>query len=195
MKLIIDNSKKNTKLPKVMRAAIRWFVQKGIEGTTIKDIARHAGVAEGALYRHFKSKEDLAWHLFSTHLNQFSIELMGKVLSRKECRARVEVFISECLSAFEKERDLFTYLILSEHRELKKFSSHHMHPGHVVLKIIEDGQKEGLIRAADPQVLSALFLGAVIRVCVVRMYGSIPKDLRKHAPDITRSLWALLSKD
>lgn len=39
MNIIIEQSKEKTKLPGVMRAALKLFV-KGIDGTTIKDIAR-----------------------------------------------------------------------------------------------------------------------------------------------------------
>ncbi|HNC74736.1 MAG TPA: helix-turn-helix domain-containing protein, partial [Elusimicrobiota bacterium] len=77
MKLIVEEGKAGTVLPRVMRAALRLFVEKGINATTIKDIARAGGVSEGALYRHFKSKEDLAFHIFTTHLNDFTMRLAG----------------------------------------------------------------------------------------------------------------------
>lgn len=192
MNFIIDKKKELTKLPKVMRASIHLFVDKGIDGTTIKDIAKAAGVAEGALYRHFRSKEELAWHLFSTHLNQFTVELMGKALEENDPRKRVEIFVRECFTAFEEDRDLFTYLILSEHQELKRFPIDYKHPGHVVLKIIEEGQKTGHIRSMDPYILGSLVLGGIIRICVTRMYGSITNDLREHIAEVTEALWTLL---
>ena len=63
MKFIVDAAKTKTVLPRVMRAAVRLFVAKGIDGTTIKDIAAAGGGSEGALYRHFQSKEELAYAL------------------------------------------------------------------------------------------------------------------------------------
>ena len=45
--------------------ALRLFVEKGIAETSIRDIARATHVAEGALYRHYASKDDLAWRLFA----------------------------------------------------------------------------------------------------------------------------------
>src|SRR5687767_1307036 len=147
MNIIIDDNKKNTRLPDVMRAAIHLFVKKGIHGATIKDIAKEAGVAEGSLYRHFKSKEDLAWHLFSTHLSQFTADLMTRVYPLSTAKARVRKFVEESFAAYEEDPELYSYLILREHSELAQYAQNYVHPGNVVIKIIEDGQKSGEIRA------------------------------------------------
>ncbi|MGZ4582944.1 MAG: TetR/AcrR family transcriptional regulator [Mycobacterium sp.] len=40
-------------------AALRVFAQKGVDGASIKDVARAAGVTPGLLYHYFASKEDL----------------------------------------------------------------------------------------------------------------------------------------
>ncbi|HJZ17361.1 MAG TPA: helix-turn-helix domain-containing protein, partial [Stellaceae bacterium] len=51
---------------KVERAAVELFAANGFDGVSIADIATAAGVSQGALYRHYPSKEELAWALFST---------------------------------------------------------------------------------------------------------------------------------
>ena len=175
-----------------MRAAIHNFVKKGIDGTTVEDIATQAGVAEGALYRHFKGKDELAWYLFSTHLNQFTTDVMGKVLAEQSVQDRLRVFVYECFAAFETDRDLFTFLILTEHRELKKYPETYMHPGHLMVKIVEDGQKDSVVRPGEPYLLGALLIGAVIRACIVRMYGRVHNDLRQCAPEVSEALWAMI---
>ena len=178
-----------------MRSAIHLFVTQGIDGATTKDIARAAGVAEGALYRHFKSKEDLAWHIFNVHLRQFTTELLGKVLSKNSAAERVRVFVEESFAAFESDRDLFTYLILREHSELAKYAQTQQHPGHVAMRIIEDGQKTGEIRPGEPYLLGALFVGGVIRACVVKMYGNIKGELRRYSKEVAEGVWRMLQKE
>lgn len=195
MQLIIDKEKRHTKLPNVMRAAIRLFVKQGIDGTTIQDIAREAGVSEGALYRHFKSKDALAWHLFSTHLAEFTTHLFSMVLSQPTAEERIRVFVAECFKAFEANRDLFTYLILSEHRELKKYPGTQLHPGHVILKVIQEGQAAGEIRRGDPYILGSLVLGGIIRVCVVKIHGAIEERLTKHEKEVGNLLWSMIAHE
>jgi AcrR family transcriptional regulator len=44
---------------RIRDAAIRLFAERGIDGTTVRDIAREAGVSSGLLRHHFGSKEAL----------------------------------------------------------------------------------------------------------------------------------------
>ncbi len=46
---------------RLIEAALHLFAEKGVGGTSIKDIAREAGVAQGLLYHYFASKDDLLW--------------------------------------------------------------------------------------------------------------------------------------
>jgi AcrR family transcriptional regulator len=42
---------------KILKAALHLFAQRGYSGTTTKDLAQSAGVAEGTLFRHFENKK------------------------------------------------------------------------------------------------------------------------------------------
>lgn len=44
---------------RIFHQAIRLFLKKGYHGTSIDNITHAAGITKGALYWHFKSKEDL----------------------------------------------------------------------------------------------------------------------------------------
>jgi AcrR family transcriptional regulator len=43
----------------LLEVAARLFAKRGFARTTTREIARAAGVSEGAIYRHFRSKEEL----------------------------------------------------------------------------------------------------------------------------------------
>ncbi|MEA3296579.1 MAG: TetR/AcrR family transcriptional regulator [candidate division Zixibacteria bacterium] len=47
----------------LLASARKLFVKKGYRGTTTEEIARKAGLTKGALYFHFKSKEDILLEL------------------------------------------------------------------------------------------------------------------------------------
>lgn len=194
LKYIVDANKTGTILPRVMRAAVRLFVAKGIDGTTIKDIAAAGAVSEGALYRHYKSKEDLAHAIFATHVNEFSHELTALVNRQKPGRAQLRAFVAAAFEAFETERDLFTYLILSEHRALERYPATFKHPGHVALEIVRDGQTAGAFQKMDPYIAASLLLGSVIRLCVVRFREGIGSDLRRETDTVADALWRALKK-
>jgi len=58
-----EKNKEQTK-QRILRAALELFKEKGLEGTTTKEISKRAGIAEGTLFNYFKTKEDLALYFF-----------------------------------------------------------------------------------------------------------------------------------
>lgn len=45
----------------ILRSAATLFAKQGVEGTSMEEIARHAGLTQGAIYSNFRSKSDLWW--------------------------------------------------------------------------------------------------------------------------------------
>ena len=42
---------------KILKAAQKLFARNGFDGTTTKELAEKAGIAEGTLFRHFTTKK------------------------------------------------------------------------------------------------------------------------------------------
>lgn len=53
---------------RLLEAADKLFATEGLV-VTLKDVARHAGVGVGTVYRHFPTKDDLVAALFAEQLN------------------------------------------------------------------------------------------------------------------------------
>lgn len=60
---------------KIVEKARKLFANRGYQGTTIADIAAAAGFSQGAIYRHFKSKEELLWACIGPPLKK-SLEII-----------------------------------------------------------------------------------------------------------------------
>jgi AcrR family transcriptional regulator len=58
-----EKNKERTK-ERILSAALQLFKEKGLEGTTTKEISKRSGIAEGTLFNYFKTKEDLALYFF-----------------------------------------------------------------------------------------------------------------------------------
>ncbi len=50
----------------IIRAAHKLFVQQGYHGTSMRQIAKQAGIALGGLYNHFDSKQEVFQAEFSS---------------------------------------------------------------------------------------------------------------------------------
>jgi AcrR family transcriptional regulator len=54
-----DENKMTDKQIKILNAAIETFSEKGFAASSTSEIAQKAGVAEGTIFRHYKTKKDL----------------------------------------------------------------------------------------------------------------------------------------
>jgi AcrR family transcriptional regulator len=57
--MIRQVERSNATISAIHAAARRLFAVSGFEATSMDDIAAHAGVAKGAIYHHFESKEEI----------------------------------------------------------------------------------------------------------------------------------------
>src|SRR6266849_2277544 len=66
---------------KILDAAEKLFILKGLARVTTKEIARETGLSEGALYRHFEHKEEVFFAILAktlpAFLNAFETHLPG----------------------------------------------------------------------------------------------------------------------
>ena len=49
---------------RMLKAAASCFNQKGYSGTSLKDVARHLGLTDAALYYYVRNKEELVYHCY-----------------------------------------------------------------------------------------------------------------------------------
>ena len=64
---------------RILKQAMRLFLEKGYHGTSIDEITRAAGITKGALYWHFESKEDLLKKITEEFENRFLNEMIHAV--------------------------------------------------------------------------------------------------------------------
>lgn len=67
----------------LLATASRLFRERGIDGVGVAEIAREAGLTHGALYAHFRSKDDLATEAFTQALALSREAFRGEGTRRK----------------------------------------------------------------------------------------------------------------
>jgi AcrR family transcriptional regulator len=175
-----------------MDAALKLFVEKGIEGTTTREIAEWAKAGEGTMFRHFESKEDLAWHLFHENLATFMEHLEKKVAEQANTPAKLQAMVSECYSLYETDPLMCSFLLLTEHSAARRMGEDYRTPITLLVEVLEQGQKTGEVCQMDPQLAAALVFGAVLRVPLFKRYGRIKNDLREMTQEVSDACFKMI---
>ena len=64
MATIAEESRFNAQRDRILKAAARCFNEKGYSGTSLKDVARHLGLTDAALYYYVRNKEELVFQCY-----------------------------------------------------------------------------------------------------------------------------------
>jgi len=178
---------------KIQQTALRLFVEKGITGTTIRDLAAAAGIAEGTLYRHFDGKDQLARELFSENFTAFALELDRLQERHQGARAKLEAMIHQFCAFFDRDPVLFSYLLLAQHEQFRKLTPEMPSPVRVLRRVIEGGMKRREVPVMDANVATAMVLGLVLQAAVFKVYEGIEQSLSSLAPTLCEASWRVLS--
>ncbi|MDM5154980.1 TetR/AcrR family transcriptional regulator [Bacillus sp. DX1.1] len=67
-----DTDKRNERQMRILEAAVDMFGEKGYASTSTSEIAKRAGVAEGTIFRYYKTKKDLLFAVVMPTLTKFA---------------------------------------------------------------------------------------------------------------------------
>ena len=76
---------------RILQAAQRLFAAKGFEGTTTRDLAQTAGVAEGTLFRHFANKKAILVEVATSGWVDILTDLLTELSEMGSYKAIAEV--------------------------------------------------------------------------------------------------------
>jgi AcrR family transcriptional regulator len=107
---LFEDEKFTDKQKKIILAAIDSFSEKGYAATSTSEIAKKAGVAEGTIFRHYKTKKDLLVSIVAPMMAKligpFVVNDFNKVLDQKY--DRVEDFLR---ATIENRREVLIKLL------------------------------------------------------------------------------------
>ena len=157
----------------ILDTALRIFVEKGYEKTSITDIAREIGVAQGLCYRYFPSKEAL----FDSAIDQYADILIAQMVSSEKAENKTLRQIIEDMPSVSEERDTKFYPVFHG-AENRKF--HDQLTLKVCEKLVPLVEKL-LLTAKDNGEIQLDDLRTAANFCVYGQLGILPaNDLTKE---------------
>lgn len=166
----------------IEEAAIHLFATKGLARTTIKDIATQAGVTEGALYRYYEGKEEMAWKLFTRELDQFT-RLLSDVLfdDRMPFVLRLSLAVQTIYDYYAYNGDQFAFILLTQHGFPEdKLQGRSINPMTMAAEFIGQAVGSGEIPPCDVDLFAGLLMGAVMQPLVLHRYDKLSLEPDTH---------------
>lgn len=174
---------------RIERAALGLFARKGIDQATIADIAREAGISEGAIYRHYPSKDALIWLTFSTHYQALAQRMDLLQAGESGLRGKLRVMIEAFCALFEADRDLFAFLLLVQHGQIPRIPAEMPTPVKVIARVMAEARAAGEIDDLDPYLATSLVMGAVVQPATFKIYGRIEAPMTELAETLSEAAW------
>ena len=155
--------KQGIKRQKIIEAGTRLIAQKGIEKTSLADIADEAGISKGSLYYYYASKNELIFDITEAHINQISENLFA-IIEKNKGNATWEdllkILFERILDADTRGR-LHLYLVqqaLNDNENLKERFRRNYHEWKSMIK---EGFAKLESDITDHNVLSSLIIAAL----------------------------------
>jgi AcrR family transcriptional regulator len=148
---------------KILDSALELFRQKGFDATTMRDIAQKAGVATGAAYYYYLSKDAIVLDFYQRSCAEMQPQIEAALAGSKTLEARLRELIGVKLAHFAPNRSVL--------RSLLRNGADPRHP------LSPFSPDTAGIRSIDIE-----WFARVLEDCGMR----IPRDLAPHLPGV---LW------
>ncbi|MDZ7578778.1 MAG: TetR/AcrR family transcriptional regulator [Candidatus Nanopelagicales bacterium] len=152
---------KNGRL-RVEKVALELFADKGVASTSTREIARAAGLAEGTLYRHYATKDDLAVALFLDAAGQLLTFMEAAVAKSPAPETQVRLLVAAFVEFADRNPSAWQYL-MHRHPPLGALPRDTRLPSDLVVDVVRRGIEDGAFAVRDPVLGAALVIGMTIR--------------------------------
>lgn len=169
----------------ILVAAARIFEERGYQAATISDILTAAKVTKGALYFHFRSKEQLAQGVLAG-------QDLGLVIPDRPCKIQ-ELVDTTLLHAYRLQTDPMVRagvrLALDQRADGLDRSGPFLHWGNVVGELLEKARAQGeLLPHVVPAETAEVLVGSIAGVQAMSQAVSAYQDLPRAISALLRHI-------
>ncbi len=174
----------------LLQASIELFAARGYHAVSVRDIAKAAGVSEAALYKHFKTKEEMALYIFTMIITYYTgrltaIDAKTRGTAEKLCRV-----VDVTYELFEEHPAEIKVALLSQYIFWDQVKEQ-IKPHFVLKKILKEGMEKGEIPRQPVYLWISLFSGLMLKPLEHYQYFS---DELPGLPEIRTQVKDMLHK-
>ncbi|MEG4813703.1 helix-turn-helix domain-containing protein [Microcoleus sp. K5-D4] len=147
---------------RILQAAQRLFARSGYDGTTTRDLAVAAGVAEGTLFRHFDNKKAILIEVATEGWVELLTDLLTELSEMGSYKAVAQVMRRRMLNIRENS-DMMRVCFLEAqfHPDLRDRIQLEVigKMSNVAEAFFETAMEKGVYRQMNPKIVAQVFLG------------------------------------
>lgn len=147
---------------RILKAAKKLFARRGYDGTTTRDLAQEAGVAEGTIFRHFENKKAILIEVATQGWVEILTDLLTELSEMASYKAIAQVMRKRMLN-LHQNADLLRVCFMEAqfHPDLREQIQ-----SEVIIKMtdvaeafFETAMDQGIYRRMNPRIVAQIFLG------------------------------------
>lgn len=147
---------------RILQAAQRLFANLGYDGTTTRDLAQAAGVAEGTLFRHFANKKAILIEVATQGWIEILTDLLTELSEMGSYKAVAQVMRRRMWN-FQKNADMMRVCFMEAqfHPELRDRIQSEVigKMTDVAEAFFQTAMDRGIYRPMNPKIVAQIFLG------------------------------------
>lgn len=147
---------------RILKAAQRLFASLGYDGTTTRELAQAAGVAEGTLFRHFANKKAILIEVATQGWIEILTDLLTELSEMGSYKAVAQVMRRRMWN-FQKNADMMRVCFMEAqfHPELRDRIQSEVigKMSDVAEAFFQTAMDKGIYRRMNPKIVAQIFLG------------------------------------
>lgn len=184
--------KRNTK-QELMDAAMRLAAKGGVQAATIRAIAHEVGVTEGAIYRHFRTKEELYLAVYARAIEEMVREKQALVTSDRPLREKLFEWVRLTYGSFDRETESFTFVLLTPHALGGSDPEITRVQGRLFKEMFAQAAARGETRDISPELALTLCSGMMLNVPRKILDRELPPPAMQYADTVADAMHRVLA--
>lgn len=147
---------------RILKSALKLFATQGYEGTTTKDLAQAANIAEGTLFRYFPNKKSILVEVATTGWMEILTDLLTELSEMGSYRAIAQVMKRRMTHLRENKYLLQVCFVEAQHHpELRERIQSDIidKMTDVAEAFFQTAMDRGIYRPMNPKIVAQVFLG------------------------------------